>query len=203
MPRAGFLALLGWFVRQEFFDTASCASMRREMQCSPTDPARILDGENQLVIESGLRRTEVALMSAATQQMVTYRLIAIKPMLEKQFGFELSGCEPPSFLIYKEGFYYGRHADANLDPAAPARFQQRRVSISIFLNGEGGVEEPDTYSGGSLTFHGSPREAPNAKNLGLAVEGEEGLLIGFRSDWPHEVQPVLRGTRYSIVTWFS
>ena len=61
---------------------------------------------------------------------------------------------------------------------------------------------PDTYSGGSLAFPGAPRSDPNA-SPGLTLTGEEGLLIGFRSDWPHEVQAVTRGTRYSIVSWFA
>lgn len=203
MPRAGFLAQLGWFVAPEFFDATACASMRREMQWSPSDPARILNDENQLSVDADLRRTEVALVSSETRLLVNSRLMAIRSSLENHFGLELVGCEPPSFLVYKQGFYYGRHVDANRSPEAPIKFRERRVSVSIFLNGEGEKDEPDTYSGGSLAFHGSQRDDLHTGQPGLALTGEQGLLIGFRSDWPHEVQPVRRGTRYSIVTWFA
>jgi predicted 2-oxoglutarate/Fe(II)-dependent dioxygenase YbiX len=202
MPRAGFLALLGWFVAPRFLDAAACARMRREMQAARIESARILDGENALSVDAGLRRTEIAMVSDETRALVAARLMATKAALGGHFGFDLSDFEPPSFLIYKPGFYYGRHVDANPSPDAPDRFQRRRVSISIFLNGEGEEGVPDTYTGGSLAFPGSPRSDPNA-NPGLTLTGEEGLLIGFRSDWPHEVQAVTRGTRYSIVTWFA
>jgi predicted 2-oxoglutarate/Fe(II)-dependent dioxygenase YbiX len=204
MPRAGFFALLGWFVAPGFFDGAECSSIRREMKGSPTDPARILDGNNQLVVDADKRRTEVALVSAETRALVTSRLMATMPSLEKHFGVELAGCESPSFLVYKPGFYYGRHADANYNPESPVRFRERRVSISIFLNGEGNENEPDTYSGGSLAFSGTRRDdLQNSNYSGIALTGEEGLLLGFRSEWPHEVQPIQRGVRYSIVTWFA
>ena len=203
MPRASFFARLGMFVAPGFLDAAMCASMRCEMQRAPSDRARVLNGENQLSVDAELRRTDVALVSSETRALVTARLMSARPSLEDHFGVELAGCEPPSFLVYKEGFYYGRHVDANPNPAAPIRFRQRRVSVSIFLNGEGDADQADTYAGGSLTFHGSRNDVAQATRPGIALAGEEGLLIGFQSHWPHEVQPVHRGARYSIVTWFA
>jgi predicted 2-oxoglutarate/Fe(II)-dependent dioxygenase YbiX len=35
------------------------------------------------------------------------------------------------------------------------------------------------------------------------LKPEEGLLIAFSARMMHEVQPVTRGNRYSIVTWYS
>lgn len=203
MPRAGFLSLLGWFVAPGFFDPAACSRMRREMQCSHTDPARIVADKNQLVVDVDKRRTDVALVSPETRALVTSRLMATMPSLEKHFGVELAGCEPPDFLVYKQGFYYGRHIDATHSPEAPIGIRERRVSISIFLNGEGKEDEPDTYNGGSLIFSGTRKDNLQSNYSGIALTGEEGLLIGFHSDWPHEVQPVRRGVRYSIVTWFA
>jgi predicted 2-oxoglutarate/Fe(II)-dependent dioxygenase YbiX len=191
------------FVAPGFLDAALCASVRSEMRRSPTDRARVLDDANQLSVDADLRRTDVALVSPETRALVTARLIAARPSLAKHFGLELAECEPPSFLVYKEGFYYGRHVDANPSPAAPLKFRSRRVSISIFLNGEGNESEPDTYSGGSLTFYGSQRDDLQPMRPGIALTGEEGLLLGFQSHWPHEVQPIRRGARYSIVSWFA
>lgn len=203
MPRAGFLAQLGWFVVPGFLDTSTCTSVRREMQCSSGGLALILNADNQTEVDEDKRRTEMALVSPETRSLITSRLMAIRPSLEKHFSVELTGCEPPSFLVYKEGYYYGRHVDANRNPEAPIKFQKRRVSISIFLNGEGEEDGPDSYSGGSLTFSGTRREDLETRYAGIALTGEEGLLIGFNSDWPHEVQPVQRGVRYSIVSWFA
>ena len=203
MPRANFFAHLGMFVIPGFIDTAICDDIRREMRRSPRDQARILDGENQFVVDVDTRKTEVARVSPETRSLVTRRLMATIPSMEKHFGVKLVGCEAPSFLVYEPGFYYGRHVDANHDPQAPTGFRERRVSISIFLNGEGKEGDADSYSGGSLAFSGARKDDGKANHAVITLTGEQGLLIGFDSDWPHEVQPVQRGTRYSIVTWFS
>ena len=203
MPSAGFFGHLGMFVAPHFIDAAGCASLRQELRLSPAVPATILDGKtNQLAIDEAQRKTLAAKVSAQTQSMVTQRLIALKPSLERHFAVELTGCEPVSFLRYEPGAYFVRHLDAAPRPQAPASFRQRRVSISVFLNGEGAAAEIDTYTGGALVFHRSPDPGYDAKHPGIALLGEEGLLVGFQSLWPHEVQPVRRGTRYSIVTWF-
>ncbi len=202
MPHAGFLAQLGMFVLPRFLDSDECARLRAEMEASPSDPARILTAEYQPSIDRGTRRTDITLISSATRTWITSRLMTLKPALEKHFNVQLHSCESPSFLVYKEGFYYSRHVDANHSHDAPAQFQGRRVSISAFLNGEGEEHDRGSYSGGSLTFHAQQKN-DTAARPGLALTGEEGLLIGFDSDWPHEITPVQRGTRYSIVTWFA
>jgi predicted 2-oxoglutarate/Fe(II)-dependent dioxygenase YbiX len=203
MPRAGFLAQLGWFVAQGFLDRDMCSLIRREMQDSARDLGQVLNDANKFEVDESKRKVECALVSAETRALVTSRFMTAMPVLAKHFGVELSACEPPTFLIYKPGFFYGRHADANYHPEAPARVRARRVSVSLFLNGEGNEDQPDTYSGGSLTFSGARQIVPNSNYTGIALIGEEGLLLGFHSDWPHEVQPVRRGVRYGIVTWFA
>lgn len=203
MPRAGFLAQLGMFVLPRFLDADHCARLRREMQTSPRDPARILTDDYEFSVVRDTRRTELAQVSPETRSLVTSLLMKTKPSLEQHFSVELAGCESPSFLVYQEGCYYSRHVDSNPFQDAPVRFRDRRVSISIFLNGEGREEDRDSYMGGSLTFYGSQRVESAPPPPRIAVTGEEGLLIGFESHWPHEVTPVQRGTRYSIVTWFA
>jgi predicted 2-oxoglutarate/Fe(II)-dependent dioxygenase YbiX len=203
MPRAGFLALLGWYVAPGFFDRATCNSIRREMQNSPSDFGSVLNENHEFVVDESKRKVERALVSEETRALVTSRLMATMPSLEKHFGMPLTVSEPLSFLMYKPGFFYGRHTDANRDPKAPAKLQARRVSVSLFLNGEGNESEHDTYSGGSLAFSGNWQKNSRSGHPGIPLTGEEGLLLGFRADWPHEVLPVQRGTRYSIVTWFA
>jgi predicted 2-oxoglutarate/Fe(II)-dependent dioxygenase YbiX len=36
----------------------------------------------------------------------------------------------------------------------------------------------------------------------LPLEAEEGLLIAFPAGVLHEVTPVLRGSRYTLATWY-
>ena len=201
MPRAAFFAQLGMFVTPGFLEAGLCSSLRREMQSSPTIPAPILDGENQARVDENQRRTEKALVSEDIRAQLTLRVLAVKPSLSRHFGIDLESCEPLSFLIYRKGYSFGRHTDASRDPDAPTR--TRRVSISVFLNGEGEEDDRESYGGGSLTFFGAATGQDNYKFPEVSLRGEEGLLIGFRSDWPHSVQPITRGVRFSIVTWFA
>ncbi|MEO8442705.1 MAG: 2OG-Fe(II) oxygenase [Betaproteobacteria bacterium] len=203
MPRAGFFAQLGMFAVPGFFDAAMCESLRNEMQSSPAIPAPVLSADNQARVDEDQRRTAKALVSAATRTQVMSRLSELRHSLENHFGTPLSNYEPLSFLIYKEGYAFHRHTDSSRDPAAPAAIRERRVSVSIFLNGEGDRENAQSYRGGSLTFYGSPANRDGASIPEISLAGEEGLLIGFRSDWAHAVKPITRGVRYSIVTWFK
>jgi len=34
------------------------------------------------------------------------------------------------------------------------------------------------------------------------LKGEPGLLVGFTADMLHEVKPVVRGDRFTIISWF-
>jgi len=83
-------------------------------------------------------------------------------------------------LRYETGGYYGQHTDSFKE-------QPRTISISINLN--------DDYIGGNMAFF--DRE--------IQIRGGAGSAIVFPSNfmYPHEIMPVEKGTRYSIVTWLT
>lgn len=82
-------------------------------------------------------------------------------------------------LRYEEGGFYSQHVDS-------FKQQQRSISCSIQLN--------EDYDGGEFAFF--DRE--------IIIRALTGSAIVFPSNfmYPHEVMPVLRGTRYSTVSWF-
>jgi len=82
-------------------------------------------------------------------------------------------------LRYSEGCFYKQHTDSFIE--AP-----RSVSCSFVLNND--------FEGGEFAFF--DRE--------IKYKLEKGDAIMFPSNfmYPHEVMPVTKGTRYSIVTWF-
>jgi len=83
-------------------------------------------------------------------------------------------------LRYQEGGYYIQHTDS-------FKTQPRTISMSFNLN--------DDYVGGEFAFF--DRE--------MQIRTRPGSVIVFPSNfmYPHEVMPVVKGTRYSIVTWFT
>jgi SM-20-related protein len=106
------------------------------------------------------------------------------------FGYELKTIEPPQFLRYVTGDFFVAHQDGNT-PLIRDDTLERRVSISIFLNGN------NEYEGGRLLLHGAYPEWEHRDDLTSAA----GTLVAFRSETTHEVTPVTSGERFAIVTW--
>ena len=81
-------------------------------------------------------------------------------------------------LRYKEGEFYTQHTDSFKE-------QQRSLSCSLQLN--------ENYVGGEFALF--DRE--------IMIRTKPGSAIVFPSNfmYPHEIMPVIKGTRYSIITW--
>lgn len=82
-------------------------------------------------------------------------------------------------LRYGEGQFYKQHTDS-------FKAQPRSVSCSFALN--------DDFEGGGFAFF----------NNEFHYKSKKGSVLMFPSNfmYPHEVLPVTKGTRYSIITWF-
>ena len=85
-----------------------------------------------------------------------------------------------TLLRYEKGQYIAPHLDTSNDLG-------RILSLSILLNND--------FDGGRFMFWGGD----------LTIPKEKGSVLMFPSNlmYPHEVTPIDRGTRYSIVTWIK
>jgi predicted 2-oxoglutarate/Fe(II)-dependent dioxygenase YbiX len=83
-------------------------------------------------------------------------------------------------LKYEEGDFYIQHTDSC------GTTSNRIISCSIQLN--------DDYDGGEFAFF----------NREMMIRSKKGSMIMFPSNFmfPHEIMPIIRGTRYAIITWF-
>lgn len=83
-------------------------------------------------------------------------------------------------LRYNEGQFYREHTDSYTE-------RPRELSCSLFLN--------DDYEGGEFAFFGRKK----------IIKPKTGSVLIFPSNFmfPHEVMPVTKADRYSIVTWFT
>jgi SM-20-related protein len=140
-------------------------------------------------------------LAAEEASLVSSRLEAVRPALQRRFAEGTLAWEGPQFLLYRTGDFFVPHRDRPVEPE-DAVSRRRRVSIVIFLNGTGGATLPETYDGGALTFYGL-LDGPRLRTIGYPLRAEAGLLIAFRSDILHEVTPVSRAERYSIVAWLA
>jgi Rps23 Pro-64 3,4-dihydroxylase Tpa1-like proline 4-hydroxylase len=82
-------------------------------------------------------------------------------------------------LRYEEGQFYTEHTDS-------FKAQPRSVSCSFALN--------DDYEGGEWGFFDNT----------IKIKPKKGSVVMFPSSftYPHQINTVTKGTRYSIITWF-
>ncbi len=107
----------------------------------------------------------------------------------KNFDFQLKFVEDLQFSEYTEerrGFY-AKHYDCGQKKSLDNYVDVRKLSFTIQLTDE------NEYEGGELIFHIDKKEkkAPKSK----------GTIIFFESDILHEVTPVTKGVRHSLVSW--
>jgi PKHD-type hydroxylase len=101
------------------------------------------------------------------------------------FNYDLTEIQSLQFTAYdseEEGFY-GKHIDMMYKSNGT-----RKLSLSVQLS------EPEDYEGGSLMLYNGeePMTLPKTRGTGLF----------FPSYSLHEVTPVTKGIRYSLVAWF-
>lgn len=101
---------------------------------------------------------------------------------------EIKRIEPTQFLHYPVGGKYEIHNDADdVIDGKVVRKLNRDVSILAYLN--------DDFEGGELEFH----------FLGITIKPKKGMIIAFPSyyEFTHQVHPVTKGDRYTLVTWIE
>ena len=104
----------------------------------------------------------------------------------------ISRSRPNQISKYEVGDLYGLHNDGmatkgtcyNWPKSEVLHQKTRKISMSLMLN--------DDYEGGELEIMDTP---PQPK-WGV------GQMVFFPSYQYHEVKPVTKGTRYSLVLWF-
>lgn len=163
------------------------------------ETATVAASEAGDAVDESQRRTKFAEVSDETYADVETRFDALRPKLADHFRVELAGSQPPQFLVYEEGDFFGAHRDNTSERDAPEHARQRLLSAVVFLNEASEEPRADAYGGGALSFYGLLAGRPD---VGLPLDAEPGLLVAFRSEVPHGVSPVTHGERYTIVSWF-
>jgi SM-20-related protein len=199
MPSAAFFTSLGFFVRRNFVDAEGCEQLIGEASQAPCEPSLVVRHGVDDILDKNFRCASSALVSKATRLRMKQRFAALTPDLEAHFGTALAGSETPGFLIYDTGAFFAAHTDTGADD--PDEIRRRRISAILFLNGPSGDSSASGFGGGTLRFH-RLLDGPHWEACPFAFDPEPGMLVAFRSDVIHEVQPVTSGRRFTIVTWF-
>jgi SM-20-related protein len=173
--------------------------LRVAMTSRASSPAEVVLGGRQGVIERA-RRTRSVAVPENLATPTWRRLDELRPRLEARFSSRLYGCEPPQFLRYEVGDRFIAHRDVATLTGEP--YSRRRVSVVLFVTGrEPDVASTDTAGGQLVFFDTSP--SATWQNCRVPVHAPAGTAVAFPSDVIHEVTPVRRGQRLSVVTWFG
>jgi PKHD-type hydroxylase len=138
-------------------------------------------GEN-----NGVRESQVSWLYSSDLEFAFRRVTdGILNLNSQFFNFDLFGmAEGFQFTRYDAPTgHYGMHIDKSINGAV------RKLSLTIQLS------SPEDYKGGELALYFEEKADIMSKELGK--------MIIFPSYVLHEVRPVTKGTRYSLVAWVT
>ena len=115
------------------------------------------------------------------------------------WNFDWDFSESCQFTKYGPGQHYGAHCDSWESPYANADNKDtfgkiRKLSVTCSLS------DPSEYEGGELEFQFRNQDDPTPKKKGVEIL-PRGSICVFPSFVWHEVKPVTKGVRYSLVIW--
>jgi SM-20-related protein len=193
------LSRLGLFFVPDFIGEADRNALRGEIAEVVGEPAPVLRA-GAPVLDTTSRHATIAQISTATTAALQARFSGLIPELEAHFRMALHECEQPQCLVYERGSFFSAHRDdggaGGLDYV-----RRRRISAVVFLDDQGGAPGPGSFTGGELVCFGLVPGWP--PTFGVPVPAVAGLLVAFDAGITHGVQPVVEGTRRTVVTWYS
>jgi PKHD-type hydroxylase len=137
--------------------------------------------------ESDVRNSNISWLNPTDDMEWAFSRVSdiVLNLNERFFKFDLFGInEGFQFTNYvAPSGKYGKHVDRTMN------IPVRKLSISIQLT------NPDEYEGGELYLYDGEKET--------LMDKTQGTLILFPSYVLHEVKPVTKGERNSLVTWVT
>lgn len=139
------------------------------------------------VVNKEIRDSHMYFISPENQYQWLFRRLTdvIVELNERYFNFDVTGLiEGIQFTHYKgKGNYYGKHLDSMHGGVI------RKLSVSVQLS------DSKKYKGGDLILHTGSK--------GTIMRKDQGTLFIFPSYTLHEVTPVTKGERNSLVCWVN
>lgn len=156
-------------------------------------PERYGTGELPEKIDKNIRDTQTLDIGGIIPELTDLLGNVVHRIINPFYEFKIKDSEPPQLLKYEVGGHYKPHFDGVATWRNPdgstiwKKSVDRDLSCVIFLN--------DDFEGGDFVF----------PELRVRVRPEPGLMICFPSTqyYLHQVEPVTKGVRYSMVTWFT
>ncbi|NBP15838.1 2OG-Fe(II) oxygenase [bacterium] len=144
-------------------------------------------GDTKGAVDTKLRRGDISWIKSSyiENQWVFKKLTdTVNVINDTFFNYDLKYIENLQFTMYngENKDFYSKHIDMGYQTV-----NTRKLSFSLQLS------DPNDYKGGDLVLH--YQEKP------IVLPKERGTCLFFPSYTLHQVTPVTKGTRYSLVGW--
>jgi PKHD-type hydroxylase len=168
------------YTRRGAFAKFECESIIDHFKTKCVEKAGIGDG---VVVETVRKSRTYFIPKLNTYKWIYSRVMDI--VSETKYDFELYGIEENMQFTEYDASYSGNYT-WHVDMGRTEDSTNRKLSVSIQLSDE------DDYEGGNLEF--------DEKDV---TTRQQGTAFVFPSYKRHQVTPVTRGTRYSLVLWVA
>jgi PKHD-type hydroxylase len=174
-----------WAYYNDVFTPEECEKIIAHGKKQPIIDAKVGGGDNKEVVDDKIRITKISWIEPDPEITWAYRKLvdATLGLNQQYFNFDLTGFfEKLKFTEYyaPDGFYKS-HMDKVFNSVI------RKLSVSVQLT------DPKDYEGGELEVFSGPEPEVMIKS--------RGAVIAFPSYILHQVKPVTKGQRFSLVGW--
>ncbi|MAK80316.1 MAG: hypothetical protein CMJ17_00325 [Phenylobacterium sp.] len=145
----------------------------------------VVNQEDSVLKDNSYRQTDVGFFPKG-HMVETIIKALVTNVNDISYKCEITDAENIQFGIYREGYFYKPHRD--FDPSCP---NVRKLSVTVQLS------DSHHYEGGDFRlwdFFGNEVADPKWR--------DKGTILIFPSCLKHEVTPVTKGTRMSLVQWY-
>jgi predicted 2-oxoglutarate/Fe(II)-dependent dioxygenase YbiX len=151
-------------------------------------------GNTKFSVDKKVRDTQMIDLEDIASEIIDLYRNVVTNVINPFYEFEVKDSELPQLLHYGIDGHYMPHCDGESlwkppgnEPLIWRKSTDRDLSTVLFLN--------DDFEGGDFVF----------PELRVRVRPEPGMLVCFPSthEYLHGVEPVTKGTRYSIVNWMT
>ena len=154
---------------------------------------RVCGDATEANYDTSVRDVEASDVSCIVGKLNDLYQDVVENVINPFYNFKVRDGEIPQLLVYGPGGHYKPHYDGVAlwkNPDGSKIWKKsidRDLSTVIFLN--------DDFEGGEFVF----------PELRVRIRPEPGLLVAFPSSqfYLHGVEPVISGTRYTMVSWMT
>ena len=145
--------------------------------------------------EKDIRRSQVRWIDPRTEDTAKLTNLCTNLFVDinrEHFGLDIErifNIQYTEYLAANKGFYH-KHIDSLI---GRGEMYDRKLSMTIQLS------DSNEYEGGNFEFDDSIIKEPPNKD----ILRQKGRVLIFPSFLPHEVSPVTKGIRKSLVTWIE